>query len=224
MFAQSMYIPHVHDNISKDFVVQILETKFQLGRVVRIESIPKVSTTDAHTYCCYYVYFDTWSSSASAVYLQSQFSQSESTKMFYNEKQYWVVCKNSSHAQYTVDQQPKHMSIVTYLPADVAVETVYQMIEYLDLGKVECIQYTSELNYNYYQEQEQQLLERTIVIHYTYWYRTQSATAFQQCMSHQQYVDIPGDNYPKIWTFYESTPITEGKNPYVWTRPDVVQT
>ena len=135
MYAQSLFIPHVDKSITMDFVVAVLENKFDLGKVSRIESIPKVSNQDGHEYYCCYVYFDTWTSSPGAVYLQSQFTKGASTKMYYWDKKFWVVCLNTSPLRNTVHEQPKHMSLTTYLPADITIDTCWKVAKALDLGE-----------------------------------------------------------------------------------------
>ena len=213
-------------------MVAVFENKFNLGKVSRIECIPKVSTQDGHEYYSAYVYFDTWTSSPSALYLQSQFAEGASTKMFYWDKTYWVVCLNTSPLQQTVDKQPEHWSLVTYLPADISAETCEKVMQALDLGEINCIDYDAitTTGDNYYEQDAiwsmmnekgkkeiESLPTRKIVIHFNYWYRTQSATSFQYWMRLQSYVDIPFLNM--TWTFYSSNPITSGINPHVWTRP-----
>ena len=251
-FVNSIYLPHVHANIPLETVREVLETKFQIGTIGHMESIPKVNKKDGHLYYSCFVYFETWSNSPSANYLTYQINNNNQTKMYYTDKskQYWIVCKNTSELQHTVNQQPKHISIVAQLPADVSVNTIASVIEAMDLGSVHSIQYchdtvalTDEKSVGYkriecgpYIETWARATEdssdtiytlsslpvRSVYIHFDYWYRTQTACAFQDVMNKQMQVVVPVYDRSMIWTFYESKPITDGVNPYVWTKPFVL--
>ena len=75
-FVNSIYLPHVHANIPLETVREVLETKFQIGTIGHMESIPKVNKKDGHLYYSCFVYFETWSNSPSANYLSKQFATS----------------------------------------------------------------------------------------------------------------------------------------------------
>ena len=233
VIVKSVYIPHVFANIALDTVVSVLETQFCVGKVCRVESIPKVNQKDHHAYYSCFVYFSEWSASESAKYLDYQFDHDQQTKMYYSTDRYWVICKNNSDLRLSVHEQPKHMSLVTTIPSDVSVEAVYAVVEALDLGKVHSIQYSANvypviqlLSIN---DPTSSPLPRPVVttmrdvyINYDFWYRTRSATAFQKTMMDDQSVQVhsasDGGLPASTWTFYETVPITEGINPHVWER------
>jgi hypothetical protein len=195
------------------------------------------------------VYFSEWSDSESARYLHYQIENNQQTKMYYSINRYWVICKNSSDLQLSVDEQPKHMSLVTTIPSDISVEALYAVMDSLNLGKVHSIQYSAatkessqSVSINRYPAFYQTPLPRPVVskvrdvyIHYDFWYRTRSATVFQSTMADNSAVEVvqsaaagdSGDSKgcPKMaWVFYEIPPITDGINPNVWeptTKPKV---
>ena len=250
--VRSIYIPHVFSSITLAQVREVLETKFHVGTIHHMESIPKVNKTDGHLYYSCFVYFDSWSNSPCANYLTYQLENNQQTKMFYTDanKKYWIICQNKSELQHTVHLQPKHMSIVAQIPADVSISTVATALDAMDLGKIYAIHYchdTVELtnkdsitfcknmsNPNPYEETWSpttsynnndntihtlsSLPVRTICIHFDYWYRTKTASAFQDMMAQQRFVIIPVYINSMQWTFYETEAITDGVNPHVWTK------
>jgi hypothetical protein len=52
-----------------------------------------------------------------------------------------------------------------------------------------------------------------------YWYKTQTAYAFQKEMENATYVDVPVFD-GTVWTMYETSPKLLGVNPYVWERKE----
>ena len=231
VFVKSIFIPHIHDIISMNDVVNILEIRYKLGTVGHMECIPKVNQKDGHKYYTAFVFFSTWSASEAAKYLDYQFQNGHETKMYYDDdKKYWMVMQNTSDLQNSVTEQPKHMSIVTYIPAEISFETIASVVEGLDLGQVHGI-YDDEISENSsytshttfpgnpkMTEKMMQLPVRTVTIHFDYWYRTRSAIAFQKEMETQQYVDVRTHGGALLWSFYSSLPITEGINPHVFHR------
>jgi hypothetical protein len=219
--VRSIFIPHVFEDIPLSFVVNVLENTYNLGSVSRIESIPKKNRRDGHNYYCCFVFFDSWNEQYdTAIYLDYQMKNDNNTKMFYDEDRYWIVTSNKSELKYTVDIQPKHMSLVTYLPMDISVTEVADVMEQLDFGKIECIHFPEEGDEDDYYTLDTSLEKRKVTIHYKYWYRTRSASAFQEWMKDKNYVDVAAydEEGQPCWTFYEAAPITNGINPYIWTK------
>jgi hypothetical protein len=59
-FIPSIYLPHVLATDSEEFVLDILENKFNLGIISKIERIPKVNQIDGHEYYSCFIFFESW--------------------------------------------------------------------------------------------------------------------------------------------------------------------
>jgi hypothetical protein len=57
----------------------------------------------------------------------------------------------------------------------------------------------------------------SVIIRFNYWYRTQTAHAFQHELNQTGYIDIPVSD-GIYWTFYTQTPLLDGVNPNVWYK------
>jgi hypothetical protein len=211
--------------------VNVLEGKYKIGVIERIEGVPKVNQKDGHGYFSYFIYMRSWNTSSdNADYLLSNLLDGTQTRMYYDDVRYWVICPNTSEV--TTLPLPTHMDLSLYLHTDISPQTIYTVLEALEFGKVNSIQYitdeTDETDKNKYENQtvwkgvKKEVWQEkvnstynTIHIHFDYWYHTKSAFEFQQELSDNKSVDIPIDNSTK-WTFYGITPMLKGGNPFIF--------
>ena len=226
-----IYIPYIQDTFTIPYIVSVLEEKYQIGVIEHIEGVPKVNQKDGHGYFSYFIYMREWNTeSDNAVYLLSNLSDGTQTRMYYDDVRYWVICPNTSEV--TTLPLPSHMDLSLYLHTDVTPQTIYTVLEALELGKVYSIQYITdepdETDKNKYENQtiwrgvKKEVWQEnvnssynTIHIHFEYWYHTKSAFEFQQDLTNNKFVDIPIDNSTK-WTFYSIAPMLQGGNPFIF--------
>jgi hypothetical protein len=223
-----MYIPHVFADIPKEFVADILEKRYNLGTLKKIECIPKVNQKDGHNYYCCYVFFEFWTQDANAVKIMSRLNQGLMTKLKYDGEKYWQLLLNISEIAFWED--PKHMDLVLYLHPDFRKETIASVLEALDIGKVNSIEIENSCEIDSYQSpvmwsfanpkmwnEKIGVKYNTVKVRFDFWYRTKTAYTFQNSLYLHTFIDIPVfENI--IWTFYQEKPLFEGINPNLWTQ------
>lgn len=226
-----MYIPYIKDSFTIKEIVDVFEGKYKIGVIDRIEGVPKVNQKDGHGYFSYFIYMREWNTySDNANYILSNMYDGIQTRIRYDDVRYWVICPNTSEV--TSLPIPKQMDVSLYLHTDVSPQTIFTVLEALEWGKINSIQYITdeidETDKNKYENQtvwkgiKKEVWQEkvnssynTIHIHFDYWYHTKSAYEFQEEMSKNKSVDIPIDNSTN-WTFYEITPMLKGGNPYIY--------
>lgn len=227
-FTPSIYLPHVLVTDSKTYVRHILEETYNLGVISKIECIPKINQRDGHEYYGCFIFFESWGTGDHARYILDRLSRDEQTKLKYSGKNYWVICLNKSVVAFYKD--PIHIDLITYLHTDFKTDTVLSVMEGLDLGKVENIEFIRGADENYFGENiiwdkankdmwktKVPYVYNSVIIRFSFWYRTQTAYAFQQELNTSGSIDIPVSE-GLLWTFYSHTPLLEGINPNVWYK------
>jgi hypothetical protein len=221
----SIYLPHVHATDSKEFVLEVLENKFKLGVISKIECIPKINQTDGHEYYSCFVFFESWGTGENASYVLSRLLCNEQTKIKYSGDKYWVICMNQSVVAFYKD--PVHMDLITYLHTDFTTDTVLSVMNGLDLGKIDSVEFIRGSDANYFGEniiwdkanksiwdREVPYIYNSVIVRFSFWYRTQTSYAFQYELNQNGYIDIPVSD-GLCWTFYSQTPLLDGVNPNV---------
>lgn len=243
IYDKSVFIPHVWDWVTKESLVYLFEFHFKIGKVERIESIPKTNQTDGHTYYSCFVFFLEWfEDSENTRILKERLHQQIPTKMNVNKPEivslkekdqgkYIVVLPNTSENSQL--DPPKHMDVMLYLPYSITPDVIFQVMEGLDLGKINGITIQPFYNPNWEEtsvwkganpDQWKKTVRfhyNVVFVHFEYWYRTNPAYHFQRELKEKDFVDIP--TYEDMtWKFYESCfePRTNGFNPYIWYRPE----
>lgn len=231
-----MYIPYINDSFTIKEIVDVFEVKYKIGVIEHIEGVPKVNQKDGHGYFSYFIYMREWNvDTDNANYILSNMYDGIQTRIRYNDStRYWVICPNTSEV--TSLPIPKQMDVSLYLHTDVSPQTIFTVLEALEWGKINSIQFIKdEPDKNKYENQtvwkglKKEVWQEkvnssynTIHIHFDYWYHTKSAYEFQEEMSKNKSVDIPIDNSTK-WTFYEITPMLKGGNPFIFYPNQIPQ-
>jgi hypothetical protein len=220
----SIYIPRVDSSIEKAEIARLLDFKFKLGIVSKIECIPR----NGNEYNSCFVFFEKWFDGETAKNLIYRLHSNEQPRLYYNDSKYWIICINHSEVAYYKD--PEHMDLILYLHPDFKKETIQSVVEGLDLGTVNSIEITKEQDTPFYEQnplwshlnksvwdKKVDIKYITVRIHFDYWYRTKTAYAFQKYLENYGFIDIPV--YDGIlWTFYKEQPLLEGINPNVWKK------
>lgn len=229
-YQRSLYIPYVSNRIGLEYIVLSMEHTFKLGSVARIEGIPHANSLSYQAF----VYFDSWDTeNPNALLIDTELAKENTIRMFHDNGQYWTVCPNKSDVQHLVHEPPKHMSLCLYVHPDTTVQTVWNVIQGLDLGMIYRIDDCGFVDLDRSFEQKHiwshinpDVWARFVYpcvwcfrIHFQYWYRTKSARSFQELMRNDGKADIPVLYGSAPWTFYEEPPITDGLNPWVYTKP-----
>ena len=63
----------------------------------------------------------------------------------------------------------------------------------------------------------------SVIVRFSFWYRTQTAYAFQSELNENGFIDIPVFDGIS-WTFYSQKPLLDGVNPNVWCKGKTEQT
>ena len=226
-----MYIPYIHNSFSIKEIVGVFQEIYKIGVIEHIEGVPKVNQKDGHGYFSYFIYMKKWNTdSDNAKYILSNMYDGIQTRIRYDDVRYWVICPNTSEV--TSLPIPKQMDVSLYLHTDVSPHTIFTVLEALEWGKINSIQFitdeTNETDKNKYENQtvwkgiKKEVWQEkvnssynTIHVHFDYWYHTKSAYELQEEMSKKKSVDIPIDDSTK-WTFYEISPMLKGGNPFIF--------
>ena len=245
IYIDSFFIPYVAENITLDTLVYIIEMSSphkgegdnSIGIVEKIESIPKVNAKTGRAYYSCFVTLKSWAKNGCAHELMMRLYNDNQSRLYFKDNnnvipQYLHILPNKSET--SLMPPPKHMDLLIYLHTDVRLETVMGVIEGLDIGKVYKIEAelfsSSNNNFNGNTpllkwvnqdiwKQKVNFQHNVITITMEYWYKTQTAYAFQKEIDNATYVDVPIYD-GTVWTMYETSPILLGVNPYVWERKE----
>jgi hypothetical protein len=244
IYQNSFFIPHVHEYISLEKLVYLIEettivkgnTDNKIGIVKKIESIPKINQKDGHPYYSCFVFIKNWCNNSFAKDIQTRLNNGQSTRIYYKKEdnsppEYIVLLPNKCCI--TQMKNPKHMDLVLYLHTDIRLETVHTVMEGLDFGKIKSID--AELHEeskdgnvynstNFWKYANTSIWDKKVKFQYNivnvcfeYWYKTRTAYSFQDELKNSTFVDIPVFD-GTIWSFYKTAPKHKSINPYVWKR------
>ncbi len=90
----SLFIPHVHYTVTKEFITSVFEQKYKFGKISYIDLVPKITKNGQH-YNSVYIYFEQWSSDEETLrFIESVKVHKNDEHVFYNDSYYWIVCQN----------------------------------------------------------------------------------------------------------------------------------
>lgn len=242
IYIDSFFIPHVFDHVSLDQLVDIIEKSdhykgegdTSIGIVEKIEAIPKIHEKDGHSYYSCFVSLKSWANTDYSRKLMFSLYNDEQTRVYYKANDYGkasyiVLMPNKS--EISMAETPKHSDLVLYLHSDTTYETVLNVIEGLDIGKVHSIEMERVLPITNSPNVDKinvpcewvnpEMWSRKVCPTYNivfvrmeYWYKTQTAYSFKQVMNDSTFVELNVFE-GTTWTIYETAPKFEGINPYV---------
>jgi len=243
IYIDSFFIPRLPDDLTLDQLVEIIQTtssykgvdgENSIGLVEKIESIPKISPKDGKPFKSAFVTLTSWSNNEYARSLMMKLYNDEQSRVYYNppgseyvNPKFIVLLPNKSET--SMKEPPKHMDLILYLHTDTRLETVLNVIEGLDIGRVYSVEsvllpYTVPEGINLADYINVDIWNQVVKPRYNevrvvmdYWYKTQTAYAFEEAMKTNNYVEIPVFE-GTYWKIYESEeePRLQGINPYVW--------
>jgi len=244
IYINSFFIPRLPDEMSLDQLVDIIQSSSpykgvdgenSIGVVEKIESIPKISTKDGKPFKSAFVTLTSWSDNEYAQSLMMKLYNDEQTRVYYNppnseyiNPKFIVLLPNKS--EISMENPPKHTDLILYLHTDTRLETVLNVIEGLDIGRVHSIEaellpYNDSCGINLPNYINVDIWNQTVKPRYNavrvnmdYWYKTKTAYAFKSEIEKTTFVEVPvfeGTN----WIIYETEPKFDGINPYVWKTP-----
>uniref|UniRef100_A0A6C0HUU9 Uncharacterized protein n=1 Tax=viral metagenome TaxID=1070528 RepID=A0A6C0HUU9_9ZZZZ len=233
----SVFVPHVDASFSWEDIAYYFEQVFEIGKLERIEAVPKMNQKDGHPYHACFLYFSHWNNGYNAQNLRLRMMQNMQTRFYVNERLYWMVCPNTSDVFVENLPTPKHMSLTMFVSGKGDLDSIIQTFNDMDLGKVSIThtRLTDEtplnqnlLVYKHISCQGSdipwvQIMNPhawKIVVEFDYWYHSKSAHEFQKMLDSEKYVILfPDISTRWIVTQYHATPQTDGINPYIWNSP-----
>lgn len=244
IYIDSFFIPHVFDYITLDRLVEMIETSSpfkgegdtSIGIVDKVESIPKINQKDGHSYYSCFVTLKSWANNDYARSLMYKLYDDMQSRLYYkpNENsnpEYIVLLPNKSET--SMMDAPTHTDLVLYLHSDIRMETVLNVMEGLDIGRIHSIETELiplpataqiESSFKIWEGGNQDIWNQKVnsqynivFVRFSYWYKTQTAYNFKREMINSSCVDIPVFN-GTVWKFFETAPKYDGVNPYVWQR------
>jgi hypothetical protein len=101
----SLYIPHVFENISKEFVAETFE-KLRIGKVLTVDFVQKMGKDAA--YNAAYLHFEYWYDNTAARNFQERVLNPEKeARIIYDEPWYWIVLENKAKKHVSGDRKPR---------------------------------------------------------------------------------------------------------------------
>jgi len=241
IYIDSFFIPRLPDEMSLDKLVDIIQLSSpykgvdgdnSIGIVEKVESIPKISPKDGKPFKSAFVTLKSWSDNQYAKSLMMKLYNDEQTRVYYNPSdseyinpKFIVLLPNKS--EISMKEPPKHTDLILYLHTDTRLETVLNIIEGLDIGRVhsieaELLDYTEPVGIDLAEYINVDIWKRivkplynAIRVNMDYWYKTKTAYAFRNEMEKTGYVEVPVFE-GTFWKIYETDSNFEGINPYVW--------
>ena len=102
----SLYIPHIFDNFTKDFVASVFE-KCLIGKVEHIDFISKLGK-DGKTYNAAYIHFEYWFENSTAERFQERILDGKKeARLVYDDPWYWIVLENKARKFIPGDRKPR---------------------------------------------------------------------------------------------------------------------
>jgi len=90
----SLYIPHVFESISKEFVSETFE-KLRIGKILTVDFVQKMGKDAA--YNAAYLHFEYWYDNTAARNFQERVMNPEKeARIIYDEPWYWIVLENKA--------------------------------------------------------------------------------------------------------------------------------
>lgn len=100
----SLYIPHVFENIGKEFVAETFE-KLRIGKVLTVDFVQKMGKNAA--YNAAYLHFEYWYDNTAARNFQERVLNPEKeARIIYDEPWYWIVLENTAKKHVSGDRKP----------------------------------------------------------------------------------------------------------------------
>ena len=242
----SIYMPHVDVSYTFEAIAHQFEMVFEIGKVERIEAVPKVNQTDGHMYHACFIYFSKWGNSYNAQYVMNNMMQGKQTNMYYLINRYWKLCPNTSEVASM--PMPKHLTLVLSVPNEyysknsdnITNHDIAQVMELFEFGKVNpyavkklTYQYTWTENYPRLAEDvmEEVVHDYTMLeVNFNYWYHSKNANDVQVELEENGFIVLEPNlpDYPDMkWMgmIYHDSEIKTGINPYIWySDPSKYQT
>jgi len=245
IYIDSFFIPRLPDDMTLEQLVDIIQLPSpykgdgdnSIGVVEKVESIPKISVKDGKPFKSAFVTLRSWYDNNYARTLMMKLYNDEQSRVYYNppdseyiNPKFIVLLPNKS--EISLKNAPKHMDLVIYLHTDTRLETVLNVIEGLDIGRVHSIEskllpYNEPHGIDLADYINVDIWNQVVKIRYNevhvvmdYWYKTKTAYAFHDEMDSGDCVNVPVCE-GTYWTMYRAEPKREGINPYVWNaEPD----
>jgi len=232
----SVFVPHVDDSFSFEDIAYQFEQKFEIGKLDRIEAVPKINQKDGHVYHACFLYFNSWGNGYHSQNLRLRLMETKQTRFYVTESLYWMVCPNTSDVFVEDLPMPKHMALALYVSGNHSLDDIVNTFDQMDLGKVN-IQYTrlsqepiiqqdftvykgisstgSDIPWSHIMDPR----AWKVVVEFDYWYHSKSSHEFQKMLESEKYVVLfPNISSRWIVTNYSKTN-TAGVNPYTWYAP-----
>ena len=102
----SLYIPHIFDNFTKDYVVSVFE-KCGIGKVKHIDFVSKLGK-DGKTFNAAYIHFEHWfENSVAARFQERVLDEKKEARLVYDDPWYWIVLENKARKFIPGDRKPR---------------------------------------------------------------------------------------------------------------------
>ena len=229
----SIFIPHIDMSYGFQDIVYQLQDLFELGKIDRIEALPRVNQVDGHPYLACFVYFWKWGNGYLSQQIYNNMKQNTPTRLYLNATgTYWIALPNTSHVADV--PLPEHISF--YLVHDPKnVPTKEQLVDVFDKMNIGRVSY----NHTEYLEGD------AIRVVMDYWYHSKTTFDIQSILKQKQIThlhvnpdvdlnsntqvlfssgELDDDWTPNMyWTLAhdDEDPPTTGANPYLWYAREV---
>jgi hypothetical protein len=216
--SNSLFISHVFENISMEFVSEIL-TNNGFGVVDRIEYVQKTSSSLGHTFNSCFVFFSEIDDTESSILLRENLSCSRATRLYYENSIYWNLFPNTSEIRHF--KENVHMDLETVVPVDTSISCLMSVFQDMNLGSIHSIELIPTEYFDEDYGEVSYANNMLVRIHFDYWYRTIEAVEFQSNIlinpqTNHLSMTIENNDIWKLFISREKPLILPGNNPFIW--------
>lgn len=229
-YAYTLYIPYVSNKITSNEMFQLMAN---LGKVQRLEVVPKLKLETGVEYYIAFVYFTEWfNTDLNTEIVQSLQNEDAKFQLFYNdganEKYLNLKYNISPLAKIPL---PKHFDLMLCVNKNINFEYLNQIITGLDIGQVNNIFVnTNDTHTNiadnylwkgtnksiwYDCMDTPDKLHHNVQISFSWWFHTEQAFLFQETLLKNGFIEIPVDLHT-TFTFYLFRAFMPDQNPYIY--------
>jgi hypothetical protein len=229
-YKYTLYIPYVNKTISANELFNIFEN---LGKVQRLEVVPKLKLETGAEYNIVFVYFTEWfNTELNTEIVETLGSADAQFQLFYtsvsNTEKYLNLKYNISPLAKI--PLPKHYDLMLCVNKNISFEYLNQVITALDIGQVNSIFVNTKDTHtnidNYLWKginpsiwvdcfDTPDKLHHNVQISFSWWFHTEQAFLFQENLLKNGSIQIPVDLHT-IFTFYLFRALVPDQNPYIY--------
>jgi len=131
----SVYIPRLDAFSTPEYITHVFENVYEIGKVHRIEMVPRINNKNGQVYYACFIYFAKWFNGYNAQYLYQRLAFGQETLLYHKLDRYWILFSNTSEVRFL--PLPTHINLyISYYHPATTIQDVADIFESLEFGKV----------------------------------------------------------------------------------------